>query len=258
VITTVAAGHRAQRLARAEREFVAGVSHELSTPLSVICVAGENLADGLVGGEDAVRRYGVLVREEGRRLRALVEQVLEFQSPLETAMRREPVDLHAIVERAVEAVRPEADRLGLVVRSEVPARLPPVTGDAALLQAAFGNLLGNALKHGGDGGWVGVRAVSDGPQVSVSVEDRGRGIEPREQRRIFEPFYRGRDARRRQVRGSGLGLALVRRTVERHGGSIALTSRPGSGSVFTVRLPAALPPAGPVAEEVHAQAHPAG
>jgi signal transduction histidine kinase len=204
VLMTVVATQRAQRLARAEREFVAGVSHELSTPLSVICVAGENLADGLVADDPAVRRYGALVRDEGRRLRALVDQVLEFSAPLGPRIGREPVDVRKVVEGALEACRPEIARQGFEVRTEFAPALPPVTGDAALLQGAVQNLIGNSLKYSGADRWLHIRVLpvsaAGATEIGLAVEDRGLGIEPGELGRIFEPFYRGREAPDPEIR----------------------------------------------------------
>jgi signal transduction histidine kinase len=259
VLMTGIATHRAQQLARAEREFVAGVSHELSTPLSVICVAGENLADGLVIGEEPVRRYGTLVRDEGRRLRALVEQVLDFSSPPATPARHS-VDLRAVITAALDACRLEIEGGDFDVRADLPTTLPPVDGDPVLLQGAVQNLIANALKYSGDSRRVDVHVDVPGgeEEVWITVEDLGLGVDPREQRRIFEPFYRGAEARRRQIRGSGLGLTLVRRTAEQHGGRVTVRSSPGAGSAFTIRLPVSRNgKPSDTGMEAHAEAHPA-
>lgn len=266
VVTTVVATQRAQRLARAEVEFVAGVSHELSTPLSVICVAGENLADGLLGGGEPVRRYGALVRDEGRRLRELVEQVLEFSAPGSPLPRRNPVNLHALVESAMQGCRTEIDAQHFQVRMEIARDLPVVMGDVAMLRRAVQNLLSNAIKYSGISRGLSVRVATappgHGQQVWLTVQDGGLGIDPAELPRIFQPFYRSRDARARQIRGTGLGLSLVRKIVEQHGGTVTVDSQPGHGSSFTIRLPVsehATAGASPAPVEVHGeQAHPAG
>jgi signal transduction histidine kinase len=265
VVMTVVATQRAQRLARAEVEFVAGVSHELSTPLSVICVAGENLADGLLGGGKPVRRYGALVRDEGRRLRELVDQVLVFSTPGTLVARRERVDLRALVAGALEPCRTDIEEQRFEVRTEIAAGLPLVVGDEAMLRRAVQNLLSNAIKYSGSSRrlcvLVGAAPPGHGPQVWLTVRDEGLGIDPVELPRIFEPFYRSREARARQIRGSGLGLSLVRRIAEQHGGRVTVESEPGHGSSFTIRLPAsehARLEGSPNPLEGHEQAHPAG
>jgi signal transduction histidine kinase len=144
------------------------------------------------------------------------------------------------------------------VERAVAAGLPPVVGDAAALERALANLVGNARKHAAAGGRVRVE-VQPGPgtpprTVLVRVADAGPGIPSDEQRQLFEPFFRGRAARADQVPGSGLGLAVVRRIVEGHGGTVSVASEPGRGSTFTLILPAA-PAAGDTLPD--AQAHPA-
>jgi len=116
--------------------------------------------------------------------------------------------------------------------------LPPVAGDEAALRRVFLNLIGNAVKYGAGGAWVGIRAASVKGGVEIAISDRGIGIAPGEQDRIFEPFYRTPDVVAAQIQGAGLGLSLVTRIVEAHRGRIVVASAPGEGSTFTVTLPA--------------------
>jgi signal transduction histidine kinase len=262
------AAARSRQVAERQMEFVAGVSHELRTPVSVICSAGENMADGLVSGAESVRRYGTLVRDEGRRLAALVEQVLDFAGTYSGrhAYRKDPLAVNALVDAALEASRPALAEADLQVEREVAAGLPALAGDGPALTRALRNLIENAVKYRGESRFVRVAAsgyVSEGrPRVRLVVEDRGLGIAPPELRHIFEPFYRGHDAAERQIRGSGLGLALVRSIVRAHGGEVTVKSEPGQGSSFTVDLPAEAV-ASPVlgageVKESDGIAHPAG
>jgi signal transduction histidine kinase len=232
---------RAQKLARQQLEFVASVSHELRTPLAVIRSAGENLADGVVRGEAQVRKYGELVKNEGRRLTDMVEQVLEFAG-IESGGRGialRPVALAPLLHDIVDSSAALIETAGIAVEYALPERLPPVLGDESALRRAFQNLVANAVKYGGRGGWIGISAVQAGREVLVTIADRGIGIAPEEQPRIFEPFYRAPEVVEAQVQGAGLGLSLVTRIVEAHGGRVTVQSSPGSGSRFTVALPAA-------------------
>ena len=235
----MASTRRAHDLARQQIEFVATVSHELRTPLAVIRSAADNLADGVVNDESRVRQYGQLVRREGIRLTDLVEQILEFAG-LQSgrAPARRPVTIDTVLREAVAAAESAADAAGVRVEVSIADGLPAVSGDEAALRRAFLNLIGNAVKYGASAGWVGVRACVNGGRVEVAISDRGIGIAPAEQEKIFEPFYRAPDVVAAQIQGAGLGLSLVRRIVDVHGGKISVTSAPGQGSTFTVTLPA--------------------
>ena len=237
----VVSTRRSQELARQQMEFVAAVSHELRTPLAVVRAAGDNLAEGVIQDEEQVRTYGALVRNEGRRLTEMVEQILEFagihsgqRTFTATAVR--PDLLIAAVLRASDTL---IDAAGLTVDVNIPADLPPVAGDEAALRRVFQNLVGNAIKYGADGRWIGISASRAGSEVRISVSDRGIGIAPADQGRIFEPFYRTADVVAAQVQGAGLGLSLVHRIVTAHGGRIAVKSARSMGSEFIVHLPVA-------------------
>ncbi|MET0554280.1 MAG: HAMP domain-containing sensor histidine kinase [Vicinamibacteria bacterium] len=237
----VTSARRAQRLARQQIEFVAGVTHELRTPLAVIRSAGENLADGLIERHADVRNYGALVRDEGRRLTDMVEQALLLagaESGRQTEARR-PVDVGRLVQCALADWRAGVAEGRVRTEEHLATGLPRVLGDEGALTRVVRNLLDNALKYGGETPWVGVRTRADdgGRAVALVVEDRGLGVPADERARIFEPFFRGRDATDRQIRGSGLGLSLVRRIVESHGGRIAVDARADGGSAFTVTFP---------------------
>jgi signal transduction histidine kinase len=236
---------RAQRLALLQMDFVAGVSHELRTPLSVIRSAGENLADGLVSGSEQVRRYGGVIRDEGRRLSQMVEQILGFAGLQSgrTAFDFQPVDVREVIARAIQACEPEIRASGCTVETDISADLPGVVADATSLVHCLRNLIDNAVTHGGEGKWVGVsaRKVDSGKQaqLEIRVEDRGRGIDPEDARRVFDPFYRGRRSVRDQIKGFGLGLALARRIVDAHSGTLWAEPIAGGGARFLIRLPAA-------------------
>jgi signal transduction histidine kinase len=261
----VVSSQRARRLAGQQVEFVAGVSHELRTPVAVVCSAGENLADGLVRDPAEVRLYGATIRDEGRRLAEMVEQVLEFAgiTSRERLRAREAVHLASVVQDALKASAVTLSESGAEVAVDVPSDLPPVTGDAAALRRAVQNLVQNAARHASAGRWIGISAEAAGSRsagvVRLTVRDRGPGIAPADQARLFEPFFRGRQAITAGISGSGLGLSLVRRIVESHGGSVELETARGAGTAFTLVLPATPMPrlSAPSAEESDAQTDPA-
>ena len=246
----VANARRSEKLAAQQMDFVATVSHELRTPLAVIRAAAQNLSAGVVEDPGRARRYGELIESEGRRLTDMVEEVLEFAglSGQRRALALKPVDLVSLVRDVVSS----SSTLIAAAHAEAEVRIgddvPLVNGDEEALRRAISNLLANALKHGGDGHWVGVnvsRHQQNGrDEVHVAVSDRGRGIDPEDVGRVFEPFYRGQYAVNQQIQGNGLGLSLVQRIAEAHGGRVTVASEPGQGATFTLQLPVAADLAG--------------
>jgi signal transduction histidine kinase len=236
----------AQHLAEMQMNFVAGVSHELRTPLTVIHTAAYNLRGGVARNPEKVERYGALIHQESERLGKLVEQVLRFANVNAGRVIRDPrpVCVEEVIEDAMDASRAELAGTDASVETRIDPGLPLVMGDALALRHALQNLLSNAVKYGIEGGkWIGVYAVTTGgsesPSVEVRVADRGPGIPPDEQKHIFEPFFRGRQAVRDQIHGTGLGLNLVKRIVEAHGGTVRVSSEVMKGTEFIVQIPAA-------------------
>jgi signal transduction histidine kinase len=240
-VLIVVSAQRARRLADRQLDFVAGVSHELRTPLAVIGSAAENLADGVVTEPGSVRQYGRVIRDEGRRLGEMVEQVLDLAGTYSgrRALHAEDVVVGEILDEAVRAAGASFPSLRL--DTTVEPDLPILRADRAALVRAVRNLVENAAKHGGESAPVAIRAArarsSGRDEVRLTVEDRGPGIPPEERPYLFEPFFRGRRAREGQVRGSGLGLSLVDRIVRAAGGRVEVASDPGRGAAFTIVLP---------------------
>jgi signal transduction histidine kinase len=239
---------RAQKLARQQMEFVAAVSHELHTPLTAMRSAGQNLADGVVADPAQVKRYGVLIESEGRRLSGMVGQVLDFagiQSGRQ-AYTLQPTEIGPVVEGAVSDCRWLLQERRARVERDVSAGLPLVQGDPAALRRALRNLIENAAKYGGVNPRIDVRARAGNGDVEITVEDHGDGLRREDLPHLFEPFYRGRQAVAKSIAGSGLGLSVVRHIAEAHHGRIDVeTGGPGEGSAFTLHLPLAEGPAGP-------------
>ncbi len=242
----VVSARRAQNLARQQMEFVAAVSHELRTPVSVIGAAAGNLADGVVDDPQRVRKYGETIQGEARRLAETVERVLQLAGIAagRAAAAQTPVSPDDLVHQSIAACRTEIEHAGVSVDVSIADNLPHVVGDVTALKSALQNLISNAVKYGGEARWLRMSAKLDTGigakhQVVFAVEDRGLGIDASDRKHIFEPFYRGREAVSQQIQGSGLGLNLVMRIAEAHGGRVSVASEPGKGSTFTLALPAA-------------------
>jgi signal transduction histidine kinase len=240
VVLIIGSAQRQQRLARQQMAFVAAVSHELRTPLAVIRSAGENLADGVVADRQQVRRYGTLVESEGRRLSAMVERVMEFAGISSRVARHTmvDVDMHRVVADAVDGVGADARERNVRIDVRVDRTLPVVDGDADALRSAVQNLVGNAVKYSAPGGTVDVDVRAALGSITVRVIDRGLGIDAADLPHIDKPFFRGRRALDAQIRGSGVGLTIVRHIVDAHHGRLHVESRPGEGTAATMELPA--------------------
>ena len=248
---------RIQALARQQLEFVAGVTHELLTPLAAMRSAGQNLADGVVAEPKQVQRYGRLVEDEGRRLSTMVEQVLEFAG-IQAGGRSYALartQLAPVIDSALAEYRSVLEEKGVQLDKTLAPELPDVMADAVALRRAVQNLIVNAVKYGAQGVpdaqpdgedaggvWIGLRAVVDdgpaGKELRLSVEDKGPGIAAVDLPHLFEPFYRGKNGSASAIPGSGLGLSLVQHIVEGHGGRLTVVSEEGAGSMFTIHLPA--------------------
>ena len=240
---------RAQRLAEVEMEFVAGVSHELRTPLTVIRTAAFNLRGKVASNPAQVERYGALIQQESERLGAIVEQVLRFAGTKagRVVQERQPISVAGLIEATLQTNKGMLEDALCEVETRVEPGLPPVSGDSLALRHALQNLLTNAAKYGGAGKQsveISARAVpgaigKKAPEIEIRVADHGSGIPPEEQKHVFDAFFRGRRAVQDQIHGTGLGLHLVKRIVEAHGGTVSLESELGAGSTFIVRIPAA-------------------
>jgi signal transduction histidine kinase len=236
---------RIQNLAKLQMDVVTGVSHELRTPVSVICSAAENLADGVVDSKPQVKQYGALIRNEGQRLSAMIEQVMLFAATRDEGRhyQPQPVPVNQTIDSAVADLSHLTSANGFTVEKDVAPDLPPVLADPKALGRCLQNLMTNALKYGASGRWMSIRAHpgtgAESGEVLITVADRGQGIEPEEIPHIFEPFYRGNAARASQIHGTGLGLSLAKEAAEAMGGKLTVTSSLGEGSSFTLHFPAA-------------------
>jgi len=242
VTIVVLASIKERHLAALKSDFVANVSHELKTPLALVRMFGEILLADRVPSDEKRRQYLQIIVSESERLTALIENVLDFAKVErgKAAYEFAPGRLDEVVSRAVEVYRYRAERDGIAVQLTSTDELPLAMIDARAVELAIINLLDNAFKYAKDGGRVDVVCERQGEFVAVCVSDRGPGIDTDEQDRIFERFVRGRRAGEHRVRGSGIGLALVKHIAASHGGTIAVTSpitEDRRGSMFVLRIP---------------------
>jgi signal transduction histidine kinase len=239
----ISAARRSRALAKMQMEFVAGVSHELCTPLAVINSAAENLADGVVDTPEQTQEYGGMIRGQGRRLERLVDGVLLF-----TAGRfglsgydMQSLELATVIEQAVCGAEPGLPEAGFILEKEIPSGLPLIFADASAVITCIENLISNAVKYSGTNRWAAVRAsaVSSGlkKEVQIVVEDKGIGIPAADLPHILEPFYRVPSARDAQISGVGLGLHLVKRMMDDMGGRVTVASELGKGTQVTLHFP---------------------
>jgi signal transduction histidine kinase len=235
---------QAQRLADVEMEFIAGVSHEFRTPLTVIRTAAYNLRGKLAANPSQVEQYGELIQRESEKLTALVEQVLRFAGTKKgrVMQEREPVSIENLIDASLQSSKTILEETRCQVEKHIEPGLAPVAGDATALRYALQNLISNAVKYGIDGErWLGIFATGvsagNGRYIEIRVEDRGPGIPVEEQEYVFDAFYRGKRAIRDQIHGTGLGLSLVKKTVEAHGGTVHIRREAVSGTTFVIRIP---------------------
>jgi two-component system, OmpR family, sensor histidine kinase SenX3 len=210
----------------------------------VICSTADNLADGVVEGKKQVMRYGGVIRNQAHQLADLIERILLFVATRGDAIHYGlgPLRVSEVVDRALGNIGDMIVAAGVTVERRIDSDLPLVMGDMDALVQCVQNLLTNAAKYGGEPKWIGVRTglnPDSGQEryVEVIVQDKGPGIAPLELEHIFEPFYRGRTAVARQIRGTGLGLALARNVAEAMGGKLTVKSVLQLGSTFTLSLP---------------------
>jgi two-component system, OmpR family, sensor histidine kinase SenX3 len=222
----------------ARRDFVANVSHELKTPVGAMALLAEAVLDAADDPHE-VRRFGTKILNEANRLGMLVTELIAL-SRLQGAERLPElgtVEVDVVVAEALDRCRLAAESAGIRIAVDPPGGLL-LKGDATLLVTALSNLLDNAVSYSSPGSPVSVsRRLVDG-LVEIAVTDRGLGIAPEFQERVFERFFRIDQARSRSTGGTGLGLAIVKHVAANHGGDVQLWSKPGTGSTFTLRIPA--------------------
>ena len=227
-----------RRLETIRSDFVANVSHELKTPITAVKGFLETLLDGALEDPRNARRFVEIACRQADRLNAIIEDLLSL-SRLERdadSLERASVPLAAVLANAVEACDSKAREKRIVLESHCNSDVQ-ATVNAPLFEQAVVNLIDNAVKYSAAGSSVRItgRSTADG-HIEVDVRDHGPGIERRHLSRLFERFYRVDKARSRNLGGTGLGLAIVKHIAQAHGGSVGVTSEPGEGSTFRIRV----------------------
>jgi two-component system, OmpR family, phosphate regulon sensor histidine kinase PhoR len=228
---------------RMRTDFVANASHELRTPLATIIGYAETLADDGPVDSKMSGQFGATIQVEAKRMLRIVEDLMSL-SRIEADRYRTPderIDLGEVARIAVEHAATLAERRGCKIECTVEPDLPLVMGDFGQLLQLADNLIANAIRYGcSDKSCAATVSVrSDGQQVTLSVSDKGEGIAAVHLPRLTERFYRVDSARSRESGGTGLGLAIVKHIVERHRGSLEITSELGKGTEVNASLPAA-------------------
>ena len=223
-----------------QSDFVSAVSHEFRSPLTAMRQLSEILALGRVSSEERRQKYYDTLVGETRRLQRLVETLLNFGKMEEGARqyRFEEIDAGELVESVAAEFAPQLAASGRRIELNRAPNTCPIEADAEALALALRNLVDNALKYSPDQPAVSVEWGCENGAVAIHVRDRGMGIPVAEQRVIFQKFVRGRAAIAANVKGTGVGLAMVSHIVRAHGGEVRVASAPGEGSTFTILLPA--------------------
>lgn len=233
---------KAKKASLQQLNFVNSISHELKTPLAVICTAGENLKDNLVKDEKGVQYYGEVIYREGAKLHELVDQVLDYsgQKSGRAALELKDVPIIEVVERAIEENRMILEEKGFNVKVDVPDKNISARIDKYKIASALKILVSNALKYSGESRTIeiSVSQISGKGEFTtrIAVVDFGIGIPEKEFDQLFVPFFRGDKVRETGIHGTGLGLSLAKEIVSLHNGKLEFCSREGVGSTFTISL----------------------
>ena len=230
---------RERRLNELKSEFISNVSHELKTPLSIISMFGEMLAEGRTKSPAQAHEYAEIIWRESVRLARLIDNVLDF-AKIERGMggyEFADADLGEVIDRAIELSARRVASADMTLEAEVAPDLPEMRLDANALTLAVLNLIDNAIKYAADGKRIALAVRRDGDRIVLTIRDWGPGIDPEEHDRIFDRFYRARAIRLKPIRGSGIGLALVQHIARAHRGDASVTSVPPHGATFRLWLP---------------------
>ncbi len=239
LILTIRTVSRELELAKMKSDFVSTISHEFKSPLTSIRQLAEMLQAGRVPSEKRRRKYYDVLVEQSERLSLLTDNVLNI-AKLEEGKKEfklEKIDMDGLLKEIVSTIQEQVRHKGFVIQLKSEKSLPPVKVDSAAITQAVTNLLDNAIKFSGESREIIVRSFKENQHLVISVKDFGSGVRKDELDKVFERFHRGGDELTRTVKGSGLGLTIVKQIVEAHHGKVSVESEPGSGSTFSIRIP---------------------
>lgn len=239
LVLTVRADRASVALASMKSDFVAGVTHELKTPVAFIRLVGDTLANGRYTSPKTVQEYARLLSAEATRLSNSIDNLLtyaRYSTAAASTTALADIEPAELVEDALQGLRPALANQKFDLVIDVPPDLPQVSVDRPAMIQALDNIVDNAMKYSTNEKHLAVSATANGKSVTLTVRDRGTGIASKDLSRVFERFYRGGNA---TVSGSGLGLPIAKRIVESHGGRIDVRSAVGTGTEVDVTLPIA-------------------
>ena len=226
-------------LSRMKSDFVSTISHEFKSPLSSIRQLAEMLQSGRVPSEDHRQQYYDVLVEQSERLSLLIDNILDF-AKIEEGRKKfdfEMIDIVPLLQEIVTIIQDRVRHKDFVIQVNIEKPLPSIMADGAAITQAVNNLIDNAVKYSGEARKIILRAFTENQYLTIAVQDFGIGIRKEEIDKIFERFYCGGDELTRKVKGSGLGLTLVKQIAEVHHGNVYVESEPGYGSTFLISLP---------------------
>lgn len=231
---------KAQKLASKQKEFIATITHELKTPLTVISLAAQNMEAGIVKSTSNIDSYGKMIRKESDRLKRTIDYILMYSQI--SAYKKDNfkvVDINDIISEVIEKYKSIIEKECFTLEYEKIRESVLVFCDVFAIESVMQNLIDNAIKHAASGKYlkIEVQVNIQTNMVMVFFTDKGKGIPKKEQSRIFEVFERGDEALKNQIQGMGIGLNIAKRMMNSNGGSIKLSSSSLSGSVFAIQLP---------------------
>ncbi|MBN2246474.1 MAG: GHKL domain-containing protein, partial [Candidatus Aminicenantes bacterium] len=230
---------RELELSRMKSDFVSTISHEFKSPLSSIRQLSEMLQSGRVPSEEYRQQYYDVLVEQSERLSLLIDNILDF-SKIEEGKKEfdfRMIDIGPLLKETVSAIQDQVRHKNFEIKLKIDEPMSLVRADRAAIAQVLTNLIDNAVKYSGSSKKMIVSAFTEDQHLVIEVKDFGIGIRKEEIDKVFERFYRVGDELTRQVKGSGLGLTLVKQIVDVHKGTVSVESEPGKGSRFTVRMP---------------------